>query len=403
MVTNNTPCHAAVPDYLGADFREAAPGHRFSLYLQIWDRDWAKVRGVPPRADVALSNEDQRRASALVERQKALVADARIDDPAAVLSIPAMSTAPFTTGLGIEHPLENGFAFLTPYGLPYLPGSSIKGVLRAAARELDIDGAFEDVERSWCSEEIQRLFGTAATGTADSECSLRGALVFHDVYPLMPRTGNLEWDIMNPHQRDYHSDTSGTAPPHDNAPPTPIHFLTVPAGSSFRFLIECDRTLLTDSDLLSVDGDGQPRWQQIVQELLAHAFAWLGFGAKTTVGYGAMARDEATLEAETEERQRQREEQRRQAQLEAMPPAERRVAELLAGRPNPSEPDHRYLLERLEAGEIEADMVQGVAEIALRKLAERRGQVTGPRKKRDRQLQQLANEEARLQKFPGNP
>ena len=36
----------------------------------------------------------------------------------------------------MEHPLENGFAFLQPYGLPYLAGSGVKGVLRQTARLL---------------------------------------------------------------------------------------------------------------------------------------------------------------------------------------------------------------------------------------------------------------------------
>ena len=53
-----------------------------------------------------------------------------------MLSLDATAIAPFTTGLGNEHPLENGFAFFNPYGLPYLAGSGVKGVLRQAAREL---------------------------------------------------------------------------------------------------------------------------------------------------------------------------------------------------------------------------------------------------------------------------
>lgn len=50
-----------------------------------------------------------------------------------------------------EHLLENGFAFLNPYGLPYLPGSGVKGVLRQAAREVD--------KKSWAVEAIIVLFG----------------------------------------------------------------------------------------------------------------------------------------------------------------------------------------------------------------------------------------------------
>ena len=56
--------------------------------------------------------------------------------PSSLIHMEARSIAPFATGLGNEHPLENGFAFLNPYGLPYLPGSGVKGVVRRAAEEL---------------------------------------------------------------------------------------------------------------------------------------------------------------------------------------------------------------------------------------------------------------------------
>ncbi|HWO99019.1 MAG TPA: RAMP superfamily CRISPR-associated protein [Methylococcus sp.] len=70
---------------------------------------------------------------ALADRQTALAATVPAE---ALLKLEATGVAPFTTGLGNEHPLENGFAFLNPYGLPYLPGSGVKGILRQAAREL---------------------------------------------------------------------------------------------------------------------------------------------------------------------------------------------------------------------------------------------------------------------------
>ena len=41
-------------------------------------------------------------------------------------------TAPFVTGMGNPHPLENGFTWHPTLGMPYLPGSAVKGLVRAA-------------------------------------------------------------------------------------------------------------------------------------------------------------------------------------------------------------------------------------------------------------------------------
>ena len=41
-------------------------------------------------------------------------------------------TAPFVTGMGNPHPLESGFTWHPTLGMPYLPGSAVKGLVRAA-------------------------------------------------------------------------------------------------------------------------------------------------------------------------------------------------------------------------------------------------------------------------------
>ncbi len=174
---------AAVPEYLGQDFSDASPGMRFGMYLPIWtartDQEkevnyfaakkgpqalelkaildgqgmeaaiahmkgrrhfpdlWAKNDFAAKqswRQVARLSPDDRARVAALIERQAALASALGGRDQ--VFTLDARAVAPFTTGLGNEHPLENGFAFLWPYGLPYLPGSGVKGVLRQAAREL---------------------------------------------------------------------------------------------------------------------------------------------------------------------------------------------------------------------------------------------------------------------------
>lgn len=321
---------AAVPAYLGQDFEDASPGMRFGMYLKLWginrrsqallwttfDIDY-EVRGqdkkerevkhenkVAALADAKkLNDNDQKTMQALLGRQQqAFDALASADTR---LRLDARSVAPFTTGLGNEHPLENGFAFLNPYGLPYLPGSGVKGVLRQAAREL-ASGDWGDA-RGWsetpCHElkvgsetvalsMLDVLFGReTAAGDTDH---VRGALSFWDVIPQV--AGNrLMVEIMTPHQSHYYQQkperkSGDSVTPHDSGQPTPISFLTVPPGSDFVFHVVCDRAQLgrLAPALLENGADGRPQWQGLLTAAFEHAFEWLGFGAKTAVGYGTM-------------------------------------------------------------------------------------------------------------------
>ncbi len=273
---------AAVPSYVKQElFAEAPPGHRFGLYFQLWNlTDWLREADSKDDKDkgkqgairriIPFGNDAWRMASSLLDRQKAL-ADVLGDS---VWRLPAQSVAPFMTGLGNEHPLENGFAFLNPYGIPYLPGSGVKGVLRQAAENL-VCGDYGDTQ-GWSQQIIDALFGRE-TASGDNETNRnRGALMFWDVIPE-PASGQLAVDIMTPHYGDYYQ---GNTTPHDSGQPNPILFLTVPPGSRFEFFVQCDPAMLPKSLGNS--------WQTLLESAFRHAFDWLGFGAKTAVGYGAM-------------------------------------------------------------------------------------------------------------------
>jgi CRISPR type III-B/RAMP module RAMP protein Cmr6 len=274
-------------------------------------------------------------------------------------SMSLFSVAPFTTGLGIEHPLENGFAFLDPYGLPYLPGSSVKGVVRRAAEELAL---FETDNHGWSIPVLWWLFGFDATSAyfapaakdpkpieeertrwregfrthveklAEKEKELlkayvhlafppkngrsapdplervlgwiptdakshpelreihtRGALEFWDVLPE-PKDGELRVDIMNPHYNHYYQQGQ---PPGDWGSPVPIFFLTLPPGTRFTFVARFRPPRNWPEPVRSyfeTPVDGKPRWRSLVESAFAFAFDWLGFGAKTAVGYGRMTK-----------------------------------------------------------------------------------------------------------------
>ena len=286
---------AAAPAYLGDDFSKAAPGHRFSLYVPLWVRgpwtrepdkqantkDGLPATGKAPalRTVLALGDYFANLNRKLCERQSALAAP--LDAQGQLLSLHAVAVAPFSTGLGNEHPLENGFAFLNPYGLPYLAGSGVKGVLRQAARELAENRWGDD--QGWTEDAITALFGKAG---ADGDTDLqRGALMFWDVLPQIEGDA-LQVEVMTPHQAHYYQKGDS---PHESGQPNPINFLTVPPGSKFVFHVQCDLPFLSRlTPELACDG----RWKALLTAALTHAFQWLGFGAKTAVGYGAMQVDE---------------------------------------------------------------------------------------------------------------
>jgi CRISPR-associated protein Cmr6 len=167
------------------------------------------------------------------------------------------SESRFVTGLGRSHPVENGFTWHPTLGTPYLPGSSIKGMVRAWARE--------QIEPSPDEETVVRLLGCAGR---------LGGVCFLDAVPVAPV--RVEADVMTPHFAGW----SESEPPGDWCSPTPIPFLATAAGTKFLFgVVPC--VSLQHEDLTTVF------------DWLESALAWSGAGAKTAVGYGRMARDEA--------------------------------------------------------------------------------------------------------------
>lgn len=152
--------------------------------------DDERPRRTKPKADPGLKPW-QPLMKGLLDRQTAFVVTYPDES---ILRLDAIAVSPFTTGLGNEHPLENGFAFLNPYGLPYLPGSGVKGVLRRAARELasgdwgDAKGWTEDKNYSMCIDDetvnysmLDALFGLESD--EGETVHIRGALFFGMLSP----------------------------------------------------------------------------------------------------------------------------------------------------------------------------------------------------------------------------
>ena len=343
---------AAVPQYVSnavGNFANCPPGHRFNLYFPIWrEGDWqldknGKLAALRQCTKLGSAAEPLR---ALRQRQQSL-AQALPDTHCFVME--ARSTAPFATGLGLEHPVENGFAFLTPYGLPYLAGSGVKGVLRSAAQELEKMGT-EDITVAV----IETLFGHE-----DDHNARRGALTCWDVFPSPAKDKELlVVEIMTPHFTDYFQN-KGT--PHDAGKPNPIPFLAVAAGSEFRFVATCVPALLNDTVPLD-------RWQHLLTKIMSHAFDWLGFGAKTSVGYGAMEEDPVAKKRREDERMAAQnaarkglEQKERERALSQLSPPMRAAQEFLDARVDKNQPELSALFGGLKKGVWSGDAKSEIA------------------------------------------
>jgi CRISPR-associated protein Cmr6 len=355
--------HPALPNYPSGTLAdtalsEAAPGHRFGLYYAGWNADFSKPGS--GAAEVLngickLPAHSSKLLDALVARQQGAAEAA----PGTVHSLPCVAASPFATGLGNEHPLENGFAFLTPYGLPYLPGSGVKGVIRKAAEEL-AGGEWGDAQ-GWDEDTIRALFGPGEEDPDRDENPSQGALRFWDVFPQPPESARgeaplLVTEIMTPHHGEYYQGKHG---PHTSEQPTPIPFLAVAPGARFAFHVEGHAGRLPENLRAS--------WQTLLDAAFAHAGKWLGFGAKTAVGYGRMKLDESAANTrrakrETAEREAREaaEQQQREKERAALSPFERSVQEVLDARPK-DQPELKALFKAFSEGRWQGDEKREIA------------------------------------------
>ena len=240
------------------------------------------------------------------------------------------TTSRFVTGLGRSHPVENGFAWHPTLGTPFVPGSSVKGLVHAWAK-LEAEPRPDKQLR-------ERLLGTHDKA---------GSLCFLDAIPVA--AVQLEADVMTPHYAGW----SESDPPGDWRSPTPIPFLATATETSFLFGVIPVRDV-SDADL------------RTVQEWLRVALAWGGAGAKTAIGYGRFESNERETPNLTDELRKRQEahETRLQAErtardreerLAALTPTEREIEELLNTRQDRNVPEITAIIQAVKSGRWTGD------------------------------------------------
>jgi CRISPR-associated protein Cmr6 len=278
-----------LPLYAGAEFHAPSGGRNLGL---VWDRffngytaDFAGFLEIPQNK--ATGQEAQQGKADFIHgfdgksidagkgfalRQMALV-DA-LGGESRVFSL----AWNFATGLGNDHPTENGFTWHSTLGVPYLPGSTVKGLVR---------GWLE-----WNDSKDARLKPWFGSEEKEHPTEQAGWFLFFDAVPVNQVT--LGADVMTPHCGEWYEKGGnedkfrwvGGEPdpkvvPADWHSPIPVTFLVV-KKAAFVFGVAVREGLPEDqaSDANSQLGE--------VMRVLAEALEWAGAGAKTAVGYGRM-------------------------------------------------------------------------------------------------------------------
>jgi CRISPR-associated protein Cmr6 len=200
-------------------------------------------------------------------------------------------------GLSGESVWENSISIHRTYGVPFIPGSALKGLAASYARKY-----LKEFDKSGKAYEF--IFGSQESA---------GFIMFHDAL-LLPESAFdenkpfLHAEIMTVHHQDYYGvkkDSEGKLfPPADWDSPVPINFIS--ASGKYQLVL--------------TGVEGCEDWLNIVVEILSQAFQEEGIGAKTSSGYGRAVLTNnfhKTKKMEEEEREQKRlEEEKRRAEIE---------------------------------------------------------------------------------------
>ncbi|MCL2482933.1 MAG: hypothetical protein FWF43_05880 [Propionibacteriaceae bacterium] len=239
----------------------------------------------------------------------------------------AIADAPLTIGLGSSSPIEAGIALHHTYGVPYLPGSALKGLARQSV------SAFPDLT----DEHRRIIFGDDSPGNTRAQ----GYVTFWDGWLDSGMMAPLQQDVITVHHSEYYrtstdvlradrsrglvqgktpeppermsktsepperktktpetstrstkspesvmrpnevstpptSQYAPVIPPTDFDDPNPIPFLSVHTHTKFHVAITCQAT---PPELAT-------QWAQTAAMILQYGLTHVGLGAKTNSGYG---------------------------------------------------------------------------------------------------------------------
>ncbi|WP_411347102.1 type III-B CRISPR module RAMP protein Cmr6 [Paenibacillus sp. WLX2291] len=175
-------------------------------------------------------------------------------------------------GNGTTSVLETYLSLHPTYGVPYLPGTALKGLAVRAANQLAELHTRSELAKD--GVEYRTLFGTREAA---------GFIHFHDAL-VTPGTAKeaIQLDVLTPHHQEYNQiSVKGEkketfyAAPRDDDSPVPVPFLH--AQGTYKVALSCEGEASVAKD-----------WLKLAVSILQFALEHEGIGGKTNAGYGRM-------------------------------------------------------------------------------------------------------------------
>jgi len=167
-------------------------------------------------------------------------------------------------------PLYISLAWDPILNLPYIPSSSIKGVVRAY---------FKIFNKSIEGLGVRDLFGDT---DHEDRTGHVGYVIFFDAYPVSCRRMLVEPDVITPHYKEIEGSIDETS-----VKPVPIVFPTIAPGTIIYIPFAVNMKLAERSDDDRLRKLGNTAILSVLIDEIGRALE-IGVGAKTSLGYGWM-------------------------------------------------------------------------------------------------------------------
>lgn len=193
-----------------------------------------------------------------------------IEQTSPTLTLPVQTQSPLLIGNGSKSVLESHLTLHATYGVPYLPGTALKGL---AAHYCRRELGRQQLGNKFLSDGdyYQVLYGSTKVASS---------VIYYDALPVANGLADLlKLDVITPHHQKYYqvgNGEKGKKPaPRDDDSPIPLPLLSVQG-----------------SFMLALGWNREPRdpaaqeWMEIAKQILLQALELEGLGGKTNAGYG---------------------------------------------------------------------------------------------------------------------
>lgn len=178
----------------------------------------------------------------------------------------------------MENAIKCGFSFDYVTGLPYIPGSSIKGMLRSYFPK---EGSADEQEKQAYITEVLKNTGVTFETESDEKVKtvianlkknlFEGRDVFFDAFPVVginQRKKLLAKEYITPHKEKFKN-------------PKPINLIKIKPGIKICFMFSLNDF---DFDMYHITADQK---EYVLKQIILD----MGVGAKTNVGFGIMTEE----------------------------------------------------------------------------------------------------------------